>query len=141
MLAEAAFWTNMVIFAKDLGISVDTLRKYYAVELDDGLARKNAQVAARMFQAAMKGNAASMKAWLASRGGPEWSPRLKHEHTGRDGGPLEVIDVAKMVEGKSADEIESIIAAVDIFIAAGLAQRHGPDDPDGDEDNAAGGSG
>ena len=80
-----------------VGISDDTLRKYYSDELDKASIDRNAQVAAFLFRSA-SGSAISegasysdcLKAamfWLKTRA--RWREVNSTEITGRDGGPIQ----------------------------------------------------
>jgi transposase len=77
--------------AAKLGISADTLTKYYRKELDDGRVDANAQVGKSLFEQAKAGNTAAMIFWLKTRAG--WKEVQTHEITGRDGEPIEFKEV------------------------------------------------
>ena len=72
--------------AAKLGISADTLTKYYRQELDDGRVDANALVAKSLFEQAKAGNTTAMIFWLKTRAG--WKETQVNEHTGADGAPL-----------------------------------------------------
>jgi transposase len=72
--------------AAKLGISADTLTKYYRQELDDGRVDANAQIGKSLYEQAKKGNTAAMIFWLKTRAG--WKETQVTEHTGVDGKPL-----------------------------------------------------
>lgn len=74
--------------AAKLGISADTLTKYYRQELDDGRVDANAVVAKSLYEQAKAGNTAAMIFWLKTRAG--WKETMVNEHTGADGKPLVV---------------------------------------------------
>lgn len=65
---HAAVGTRYVDIAAKLGITDDTLRKYYRAELDDGRIDANAKVAQSLFQQAISGNTVAMIFWLKTRG-------------------------------------------------------------------------
>ena len=84
--------------ARRLGISKPTLAKYYQSDLDDGAMEANAKVGEFLFQAA---SGAAIKAgashadciraamfWGKTRMG--WRETDRIEHTGKDGGPMQV---------------------------------------------------
>lgn len=79
--------------AAKLGISADTLTKYYRKELDDGRVDANAVVAKSLYEQAKTGNTSAMIFWLKTRAG--WKETMVNEHTGADGGPLSI----KVVSG------------------------------------------
>lgn len=79
--------------AAKLGISADTLTKYYRKELDDGRVDANAVVAKSLYEQAKTGNTAAMIFWLKTRAG--WKETMVNEHTGADGAPLSI----KVVSG------------------------------------------
>jgi len=75
--------------ASVLGISHDTLVKYYKEELDKGRIEANASVAETLFKQAKEGNTTAMIFWLKSRA--RWKESTQHEISGNpDGTPIEV---------------------------------------------------
>jgi transposase len=72
--------------AAKLGITADTLTKYYRKELDDGRVDANAQIGKSLFEQARAGNTAAMIFWLKTRAG--WKETQVQEHTGPEGQPL-----------------------------------------------------
>ena len=72
--------------AAKIGISADTLVKYYKQELDDGRVDANAQIGKSLYEQAKAGNTAAMIFWLKTRAG--WKETQVQEHTGPDGTPL-----------------------------------------------------
>jgi len=75
-----------------LGISHDTVTKFYRKELEEGRIDANAQVAQTLFQQAKKGNTAAAIFWLKTRA--RWRETNTVEHTGLNGGPIEVSEIA-----------------------------------------------
>lgn len=72
-----------------LGISADTLTKYYNDELAKGRIEANASVAETLFKQAKEGNTTAMIFWLKSRA--KWKETSQHEISGNpDGTPVEV---------------------------------------------------
>ena len=80
--------------AKIIGISDETLRKYYDKELELSAAMMNAQVAQNLFSIATSkgaGSVASAIFWMKTRGG--WREVERKEITGADGTPIAVASV------------------------------------------------
>jgi len=80
--------------AKIIGISDETLRKYYDKELELSAAMMNAQVAQNLFSIATSkgaGSVASAIFWMKTRGG--WREIERKEITGADGTPIAVASV------------------------------------------------
>lgn len=80
--------------AKIIGISDETLRKYYDKELELSAAMMNAQVAQNLFSIATSkgaGSVASAIFWMKTRGG--WREVERKEITGVDGSPITVASV------------------------------------------------
>jgi hypothetical protein len=72
-----------------IGISADTLTKYYHDELAKGRIEANASVAETLFKQAKEGNTTAMIFWLKSRA--KWKETSQHEISGNpDGTPVEV---------------------------------------------------
>lgn len=67
--------------AKVVGIDPKTLRKYCADELDHASTRANANVAASLYQAAIKGNVSAQIFWCKTRLG--WKEVQAVEHSGK----------------------------------------------------------
>ena len=75
--------------ASVLGITHDTLVKYYKEELDKGRIEANASVAETLFKQAKEGNTTAMIFWLKSRA--RWKESTQPEISGNpDGTPVEV---------------------------------------------------
>jgi hypothetical protein len=75
---HAAIGTPHQTLAKLLQLSVNTLKKYYAEELELGLARANAVVGGTLFAEAKKGNITAAIFWMKTRGGWREAPQ-SHE--------------------------------------------------------------
>jgi transposase len=86
--AWAAVGVRHEDIAAKLGISADTLAKYYRQELDDGRIDANAQIGKSLYEQAKAGNTTAMIFWLKTRAG--WKETNVTELTGGDGGPLKV---------------------------------------------------
>lgn len=81
-------------------IDPKTLRKHYARELATGKTRANAAVARRLFSAAVEeGSVAAMIFWLKVQAG--WSEKVQHEHSGTDGGPIEMKITHRVIDPAS----------------------------------------
>lgn len=94
-----------------LGIGEVTLRKYYADELQHGMAQANAKVAQSLFARATGDSPQAVTAaifWLKARAG--WRDVASVELTGRNGGPIETS------EETARDRVKNRIAR----LAAGL---------------------
>lgn len=69
-------------------ISVDTLKKYFAEDYEEGKAEAASQVARTAFQMAVSGETPAMTMfWLKTQLG--WRETQHLEHTGKDGAPLQ----------------------------------------------------
>ena len=71
-----------------LGISDDTLTKYYKSELEKGRIEANAAVAGTLFEKAKQGDTSSMIFWLKTRA--QWSEKNTTELTGENGNPINI---------------------------------------------------
>lgn len=87
----ASFGNKHEEIALILGISEDTLTKYYAYELKMGGVELNNQIADKMATRALsddhKDAQRAAEYWLSRRAG--WKETSTHEHTGAGGGPIE----------------------------------------------------
>lgn len=85
---------QIAILIRD-GIDADTLRKYFATELQSGKAKANAQVGKTLFQKVMAGDTTAAIWWSKTQ--MRWSEVQKHELTGADGAPLEFSKIERVV--------------------------------------------
>jgi len=99
--------------AKIVGISDETLRKYYDKELEVSAAMMNAQVAQNLFSIATSkgaGAVASAIFWMKTRGG--WREVERKEITGKDGGAITIntnkLDVSQLDD----DQLEALESAL-----------------------------
>jgi hypothetical protein len=88
--AMAAYGIPADDISRVVGIDPKTLRKHYRDELDLGETKANAQVAGFLFNSAKNGNVTAQIFWLKTRARWRETPTTL-EHTGVDGGPLEII--------------------------------------------------
>lgn len=68
------------------GISVPTLKKHFAEELETSFIKANAKIGGVMFKKAEAGDPQALKWWTACRMG--WKETTRNEVTGADGGPV-----------------------------------------------------
>ena len=99
--------TPQEVIAKELGICIDTLAKYYGEELEDAIEKGVADVAATLYSKALMGDTGSMIFYLKTRG------RWRESSIGDEDNPLHIkgsIDIsaiaqqmrqARIVEGSS----------------------------------------
>ena len=71
-----------------LGISADTLSKYYKPQLEKGRIEANAVIAGTLYEKARQGDTASMMFWLKTRA--QWSEKHTTELTGEGGAPINI---------------------------------------------------
>jgi hypothetical protein len=89
--ALAGFGIPQADIALLLGIDPKTLRKHYAGELATGSIKANTKVAESLYQKALGNGAGAVTAaifWAKTRMG--WKETFAHEHTGKDGRPIEL---------------------------------------------------
>lgn len=77
------------------GIDTDTLRKHFAIELQSGKAKANAQVGKTLFQKVMAGDTTAAIWWSKTQ--MRWAETQKHEVTGADGAPLEFREIRRTI--------------------------------------------
>ena len=113
-------------------ISVDTLVKYFAAELEIGLLKANAIIGGVLFRKAAKGDNWAIGFWLSRRGGPAWKEvKAEPPKAGDEGVSDELVERArakleKMLAGRKAvEEAES----ADPAPAFGPAPTAPPADP------------
>jgi hypothetical protein len=87
----AAFGIRHPDIAAKLGITDDTLVKYYREELQSGVTEANATIAKSLFEKAKSGDTASMIFWLKTRA--RWKEVHTIENVYPDGAPPTKIEI------------------------------------------------
>lgn len=118
-VVEHACKKGRVWTAVQLGIDRATLYRHYKAEIEQSKANACAMIGSSLFEKALAGDGASQRFFLITQGNGEWSPKVKHEHSGPDGGPMRHVDLTSILEGKTDDEIRSIVAALELIASAG----------------------
>jgi hypothetical protein len=114
--AMAAFGIPQMEIANVVGISDRTLRKVFRGELDKAATEANAKVAEVCFRMATSGTGpAATFFWLKTRAG--WREVSRHEHTGGDGGPVQL------------QQFEDTRPPISAYIAGFLAPPDKPQEP------------
>lgn len=88
--------------AMSLEISKPTLIKHYRRELDMGHIKANSAVAQSLYKKATGEGASAVTAaifWLKTRAG--WKETVVNEHSGPDGGPIEMREVSDLDRAKA----------------------------------------
>jgi hypothetical protein len=106
---HATIGTPQDVIADILGIDPKTLRKHYRVELDQSMAKANAQIGGALFNKAKGGDTAAMIFWMKTRAG--WREKQEIDHTSSDGTmtPKPVLDTSKL----STEAMAEIMRASD----------------------------
>lgn len=115
--------TNADTIAAKLGISRDTLDKYFKDELAEGRFEAVAAVGGKLLEKALRGDKTSMIFYLRTQG--KWNTRI--EHTGLNGGPITMFDASAFLAEMSVEEQRLMRPLLEkMLAAAGI-------DPDGDD--------
>lgn len=104
VMAAGGFQQLYIAYA--LGISDNTLRKYFAEELNSGGAKANASVVANLFKQATKDDPRSAPFaifWAKTRLG--WKDTSKVEVSGQDGEPIKHSFTVRFVKPSDRDNI------------------------------------
>ncbi len=105
---HATVGTPQEVIADVLGIDSKTLRKWYREELDQSLAKANAQIGGTLFSKAKGGDTAAMIFWMKTRAG--WREKQDIDHTSSDGSMTpKGLDLSSL----PADALEAIVKAAD----------------------------
>lgn len=86
VLRHVMVGTSQGILCELLGISINTLYKYYRSELDHGMAEANSKIARKLYDRAIDGEISAIIFWLKSRA--HWREKHSLEVTGADGEDL-----------------------------------------------------
>lgn len=103
------------------GIDPKTLRAHFRNELDTAMDKANARIGQVAFQKATEGEAWAVCFWLKSRAG--WKETQVTEHTGRDGGPIELTRVREELAAVAA----SLPPELRAQLAAKMLESDGPE--------------
>lgn len=79
-----------------VGITKNTLLKYYRKELDTAMVMANASIAQTLFKQAKEGNTSAAIFWLKCRAG--WVDTQKIEHSGPNGGDINVTITRRVID-------------------------------------------
>ena len=105
---HATIGTRHDTIADIIGIDAKTLRKHYRDELDQSMAKANAQIGGALFNKAKGGDTAAMIFWMKTRAG--WREKQDINHTSSDGSMTpKGIDVSKL----STNTLVEIMRAAD----------------------------
>jgi hypothetical protein len=106
------------VLAKKMGISVSTLQRHYARELELGIAEVASEIGSMLIGKAKSGNLTAQIFFLKTRGG--WSIKHAIEHTGAGGGPIQTLDLSKY----SDDELRILLPLLEQLGGAAVAVEH-----------------
>jgi AraC-like DNA-binding protein len=103
--------------AKRLGISSRTLQRHFKPEIEDCETDLEEKLGKTAVQKAINGDGPMLRFLLATRFKGRWSPKIQHQHTGADGGPIRTVDLAPLIEGKSEEELKALDELLDSLAA------------------------
>jgi hypothetical protein len=112
-----------------IGKSWDWVDKHCREELSIGLAETKVKVGGQIVRQALNGNLTAAIFYAKAQMG--WRETNRFEHSGANGGPIRTIDLSRLLEGKSEEELRNLERALELLSTAGVTD--GPGD-------AAGGS-
>jgi len=98
--------------AASVGVTRETVRLHRQKDPEFAQAEIDAELEAHelvedaLFQAALSGNVVACQVWLYNRMPDRWQDRrnVNLQHTGKDGGPIEIRDVRERLLGKLVPE-------------------------------------
>lgn len=91
-----------------LGISENTLRKYYATEMAQAEVKANVRVAQNLYQTAMRGNVSAMIFWLKTRAGWRETDRLEIVQSVDVNITMARVELARRLLGADAPEVRDL---------------------------------
>ena len=86
---------------KVIGIAKGTLEKHFEEEIATAAAEANTAVGQSLFDQATGGNVSAAIWWTKARMG--WSEKNTLEHTGPDGGPMQIHEIRRVIVDPKAD--------------------------------------
>jgi len=141
----SAFGLTHDQISRVMGISDETLRRYYRPQLEVGLSRKNAEVAGNLYRIATneehKDSVRAAIFWLSQRGGPDWQRANRTELTGPNGAPLQV-EQARTIDSRNLSyDDRQALREILMRATAGESERpvieHQNNNGDNESDNEA----
>ena len=91
-----------------IGLNVDTLRKHFRAELDEGTDFANSALGEVLYRKALSGDIKAIENWYDRRGGAGWRKRTASETSGPDGGPIQIAATPKRdLSNFTTEEIEA----------------------------------
>lgn len=106
---------EMIAASFEPPISIDTLKRHFRRELDEGKREAVAAVGGKLLARAMAGNMTAMIFYLRTQG--KWNTRI--EHTGPDGGPIQHIDISAKLRELSDEQLDALEPVLDLLLASG----------------------
>lgn len=108
VMALCAVGHTQETMAVRIGVNVDTLRKYFRTELEEGTNYANAALGEVLYRKALGGDVRAIADWYDRRGGSAWRKITGSEHAGPDGAPLQLIATARRdLSHFTEDELEA----------------------------------
>ena len=86
----AGYGLPIAEIASVVGTTDKTLTAHCSAELESGRAKANAKVAQSLFDRATKDKDTTAMIWW-TKARMKWSEKQVHEHTGANGGPIQII--------------------------------------------------
>jgi hypothetical protein len=124
MILAASGHTQATMGAR-IGVNVDTLRKHFRAELDEGTDFANSALGEVLYRKALSGDIKAIENWYDRRGGSGWRKRTASETSGPDGGPIQVAATARRdLSHLTTDEIE-VLEQLTAKLEQGNAASHG----------------
>jgi hypothetical protein len=99
---HATIGTTHEVIASIIGIDAKTLRKHYREELDQSMAKANAQIGGALFNKAKGGDTAAMIFWMKTRAG--WREKQEVDLSSSDGSMTPQVIERVIVKAKDNDE-------------------------------------
>jgi hypothetical protein len=116
---------NQATIGARIGVNVDTLRKHFRTELDEGTDFANSALGEVLYKKALAGDIIALQTWFDRRGGSGWRKRTASETSGPDGGPIQVAATARRdLSHLTTDEIE-VLEQLTAKLEQGNAASHG----------------
>jgi hypothetical protein len=108
---------EMIAASFEPPISIDTLKRHFRKELDDGKREAVAAVGGKLLAKAMGGNMTAMIFYLRTQG--KWNTRV--ELSGPDGGPIQHLDLSPILANFSDEQLALIEPILEqLLTAAGI---------------------
>ncbi len=134
MRRDVEAWVKAGLTQDDIGllldVSHDTVKRHFPRELAVSKIKLKAVLGGMVAKKALAGDSKMLIFWLRTQG--KWNTRI--EVSGPDGGPVQSVDWARLLDGKTEEELAAIGPFLEQMLGAFGGEAAPSGNPDGPDD-------